>query len=39
MKWGEGREWKEVQAPIYERVLNIFDTHLSAPDEKAVSRI
>ena len=28
-----------MQAPIFERMLNVFDPHLSAPDEKAVSRI
>jgi hypothetical protein len=28
-----------VQALIFERMLNIFDPHISAPDEKAVSRI
>ncbi len=28
----------KVQAPVFERMLNVFDLHLSEPDEKAVSR-
>jgi hypothetical protein len=28
-----------VPSPIFERMLNVFDLHLSAPEKKAVSRI
>ncbi len=39
MKWWWWEEVERSASPNIERMLNVFDLHLSAPEEKAVSRI
>ncbi len=39
MKWWWREGVERSASPNIERMLNVFDSHLSAPDEKAVSRI